>query len=307
MRKDKEAEINKEIFKAPRNTPGAEPGTLSWCYQTVFLLKLNWQDKILSERDWLKILGELKDYKVWEKIPPDDPYGSLDELLKVEVGVDEEEIGSEVQKYRGNPLKEKAGAPVGHKGSNEHSANDSETTISKQDRGKSYLLRRMARDFPEVLDQIETGEFKSTRQAAIHCGIIKVKTPLEELLTIAKKLDSEELITAKREFRRMGMSTTVTSGGVSINSGPLEATDRPSAIPKEKWRFLMREKRSFLNVQIKYLCKCLLDFIQDAEEMWEELGYTSRDDLIVNGYELDLSEVELATQWLKIKDPSAEY
>ena len=63
----------------------------------------------------------------------------------------------------------------------------------KQGTSKSYLLRRMARDFPEALDKIETGEFKSTRQAAIHCGIVKVKTPLEQILTIAKKLSSASI------------------------------------------------------------------------------------------------------------------
>ena len=62
----------------------------------------------------------------------------------------------------------------------------------RQGTSKSYLLRRMARDFPEVLDQIETGEFKSTRQAAIHCGIIKVKTPLEIALAAFRKLTGEE-------------------------------------------------------------------------------------------------------------------
>ena len=103
--------------------------------------------------------------EVGDKIPPDNPYGSLDALLKAEVGVDEEEIVSEYQKYRDNPSADKVGAPVGHKGRNEHSANGSKTTISKQDRGKSYLLRRMARDFPETLNKLEAGEYKSTRQA----------------------------------------------------------------------------------------------------------------------------------------------
>ena len=93
---------------------------------------------------------------------------------------------------------------------------------------------------------------------------------------------------------------------VTIDSGPPAATDRPYRIPKEKWFSLMQEKRSFLHINIKYDCRCLLDFIEDAEEMWEELGFTSRDDLIVNGYELDPSEVDLAAQWLKIKDPDFE-
>ena len=93
---------------------------------------------------------------------------------------------------------------------------------------------------------------------------------------------------------------------VIIDSGPPTATDRPIDIPKKKWFSLMQEKRSFLHINIKYDCRCLLEFIEDAEEMWDELGFTSRDDLIVNGYELDPSEVNLAAQWLKIKDPGAE-
>ena len=71
--------------------------------------------------------------------------------------------------------------------------NSSETTIeSKQDRGKSYLLRRMARDFPEALDKLEAGEYKSARQAAIACGIVKVKPPLDVALTAYNKLSDDE-------------------------------------------------------------------------------------------------------------------
>jgi hypothetical protein len=35
----------------------------------------------------------------------------------------------------------------------------------------SYLLRRMARRAPEILDRYEQGEFKSVRAAAIEAGI----------------------------------------------------------------------------------------------------------------------------------------
>ena len=70
--------------------------------------------------------------------------------LKIEVGVDEQAINVEVLDSHGgnhNP-----------KGINQHSkeVNGSETTINQQDRGKSYLLRRMARDFPEALGGVNS-------------------------------------------------------------------------------------------------------------------------------------------------------
>ena len=143
--KSEKAARRKEIFKAPRNSPGAEPGTLSWCYQTVGMLELYWQGKILSERDWLKVLGELKEYEVWNKIPPDKPYGSLDALLRAEVGVDEDVISKTVartpQEAREMPLQEHGNGPGrGNKRvDNIKSFNESGTS-------KSYLLRRMARE-----------------------------------------------------------------------------------------------------------------------------------------------------------------
>ena len=39
---------------------------------------------------------------------------------------------------------------------------------------------------------------------------------------------------------------------VIINSGPVEATNRPDRVPKEKWADLVDEKRSFLHIKIKY-------------------------------------------------------
>ena len=89
---------------------------------------------------------------------------------------------------------------------------------------------------------------------------------------------------------------------VFINSGVPEADDRPDRIPKEKWRDLMWVKRDFAKTRIKYDCQCLLEFIQHAEIMWQELGFESAEDLICNGYEINPAEVDLARAWLKIKE-----
>lgn len=54
----------------------------------------------------------------------------------------------------------------------------SNATFTKQDRGQSYLLRRLARDAPKILEKVKTGEIKSARAAAIEAGII---TPFPSL------------------------------------------------------------------------------------------------------------------------------
>jgi len=91
---------------------------------------------------------------------------------------------------------------------------------------------------------------------------------------------------------------------VIIDSGPVEATHRPDEVPKEKWRMLMRAKQSFINTNFVYDCRCLLDFVKDAELMWEEIGFESVNDMIENGYDLDPEEVEMALIWLNKRSPT---
>lgn len=62
-------------------------------------------------------------------------------------------------------------------------------------------------------------------------------------------------------------------------------------------------KRDFLRRSITFDCRSLLEFIQDAEEMWQELGFDSAEHMIREGYELDPIEVQYALDWLKVKAP----
>jgi len=51
----------------------------------------------------------------------------------------------------------------------------------------TYLTRRIARDFPEILNRMKSGEFKSVRAAAKEAGIVKDPTPLQLLHRAWKK------------------------------------------------------------------------------------------------------------------------
>jgi hypothetical protein len=93
--------------------------------------------------------------------------------------------------------------------------------------------------------------------------------------------------------------------GVTIDSGALSPTYRFADVPKARWKALVREKRNFLATKIKYDCRCLIEFCEEANAVWQELGYDSAADMIRNGYELDPQQIELAVAWLKINEPDS--
>lgn len=85
---------------------------------------------------------------------------------------------------------------------------------------------------------------------------------------------------------------------VTVDSGKVEASNKFREVPKSKWKSLVRIKRDFLSVQISYDCRCLIEFCEEAEEVYAELGYASSEQMIRDGYELDPSQIELAIAWL---------
>jgi hypothetical protein len=93
---------------------------------------------------------------------------------------------------------------------------------------------------------------------------------------------------------------------VRIDSGKLEASDRFCDTPKDKWPVLVLEKKYFLSRRINYDCRCLVEFCEEAEVVWKDLGYESAADMIRNGFDLDPVEVELAVAWLKHNEPEVE-
>ena len=64
--------------------------------------------------------------------------------------------------------------------------------------GSEYLLRRLAKTAPDILDRYEAGEFKSARAASIAAGHIKVATVLQRLLKLSEKATEAE----RADFRQ---------------------------------------------------------------------------------------------------------
>ena len=67
-------------------------------------------------------------------------------------------------------------------------------TSSRRGTNSAYLAGILKRDHPEIAAALERGEFKSVRAAAIAAGIIKVKTPLDQLRHWYGKASAQEKV-----------------------------------------------------------------------------------------------------------------
>jgi hypothetical protein len=77
----------------------------------------------------------------------------------------------------------------------------SDRTYTARGETQAYLLRRLARDAPEVLERVKAGEFRSARAAAIEAGIIRpvptvrlVDDPQRVADAIRRHLSPEQII-----------------------------------------------------------------------------------------------------------------
>lgn len=93
--------------------------------------------------------------------------------------------------------------------------------------------------------------------------------------------------------------------GVRIDSGPLVPEHPLRLIPSSRWKELVSVRRDWLSTRLNYDCRCLVEFVKDAEEMFTLLGYDSADQLISYGYQLEPEEVHLAVRWLELNEPES--
>jgi hypothetical protein len=174
-------EREKALF-GPRDMK--EEGSVEWCWQTLDLLKNRWEQKTFTDKKWQDAILEIERHRIYEKIPTENPYGSLDVMLKAEIGHTREEAERELLEHGGDrrsaAFREKQGNNV---------------TLNRGNRN-AYLRARLERDHPEILEALEQGRYRSVRAAAIAAGIVRVPTPLE----VAKKAYGKLSHSERQEF-----------------------------------------------------------------------------------------------------------
>jgi hypothetical protein len=167
-----------------------DPASVEFAWQTVSWLKGQFHSLTVSEQHWQNALAEAERYRIYDRVPPEQPYGSLDALLKAEIGVSIEE-SNRIISLRTHGGDRRSAACTGQDQPSVRRLKYGETS--------AYLTARIARDRPDILEEMKAGKYKSVRAAAKAAGIIKETTPLDLLNRAWAKASADE----RQQFLRL--------------------------------------------------------------------------------------------------------
>lgn len=157
-----------------------DPSSPEYAWQTIHYLRTLYQSRESSDKKFEEILEQAKAARIWERIPEENPYGSLDAMLVAEIG-DTEAVAVEKVK-------------LGQHGG-DHKSNGNQATVGRlkiYGKNPEYLRARLERSHKEIAARLDAGEFKSTYQAALEAGIVRKPTSLEILKRAWKKATQAE-------------------------------------------------------------------------------------------------------------------
>lgn len=186
----------------------------------------------------LVVAGGAAGYRRWyRQVPPQGPpdteeqYGTEDTMLVEHLGVDGKALDRRCSTARTAQALAKNPAylapDAGPHTAAERASNGSNRTIRRGTRAE-YLTARIARDRPDILEQMKAGAFRSVRQAAIAAGIVQPPTPLDQACPRAEPKGAQVLASRRGQARvragepvptRPGVSTFVESVGLSPGGG----------------------------------------------------------------------------------------
>lgn len=179
MNKEQEAALIGPREMKPR-------GSREWCLQTIYLLKRRWERLEYTETEWRETLGELEDVRAWEVLG----YTDEEAMLIAEIGRTRKQSIEDVK-------------ALNKHGVNQHSENRGFDIIKSSpsyDGGTSadYLTARIARDRPDILEEMRAGKYPSVRAAALEAGIVKARIsipsdPKSAALALCRKFTPDEL------------------------------------------------------------------------------------------------------------------
>jgi hypothetical protein len=81
--------------------------------------------------------------------------------------------------------------------------------------------------------------------------------------------------------------------GVNIETGPVDYRDQLSRTPKEKWASVFSERRLYIGAEFQHGCRCVIDWLAEAEEFHAELGYESADEMLQE-------ELNIPPDWVRM-------
>ncbi len=143
-----------------------EKGSPDWAWQTVSALQHMWQSLHLNYEHYMTILNEARDYRIWEQIPPEAPYGSEAKMLaQVEVGNDKDaQKRMKIQTLAATARRIKDNG--GDRRSEDFQSYHGNSETVKRGNSEDYIMGLIARDNPEFMAKLAAGEVTFTGAAA---------------------------------------------------------------------------------------------------------------------------------------------
>jgi hypothetical protein len=86
---------------------------------------------------------------------------------------------------------------------------------------------------------------------------------------------------------------------VKINTGEAYHEDRLAESPRDKWTAIIAERRYYLKTNIDYDCRCLVQYVAEAEEFYAELGYESAEAMVLEAYDIQPEQAWAAVAYLQ--------
>jgi len=94
---------------------------------------------------------------------------------------------------------------------------------------------------------------------------------------------------------------------VKIDRGKPAFPDSFHEWGKDEWMELYILKSAYLRNQVDVSAKAVIEAADEAQDVFETLGFDSAEQMITEGYDLDIREVEHARQWLKLSGTDVPY
>ena len=85
---------------------------------------------------------------------------------------------------------------------------------------------------------------------------------------------------------------------MNINTGDIYHQDKFRDTPRAQWPALLRERRMYIETQFEYDCRCIVQYLDEAEDVYAELGYESADEMIQQELLIKPEWVRIAVEWL---------
>ena len=182
------------FLDAPANVK-AKVGTPEWARGVALEIRCKLKDVDSDVRfvaQWIEVAS---DNKAWRILG----YASLELFLAAEIGLDPDLVTRITTAKTGTLLREllpseraELAKPLAEHGTNQHGGVGDTKSVSSNGTTAVYLTSRIARDRPDILERMKSGEFNSVRAAAIEAGFVKVDTPDEKALKALRNADNPE-------------------------------------------------------------------------------------------------------------------